>query len=656
MVMETIRRIVSIVSLSVAAVLSVAGEGEERMFMSVFDELTYTPARSVFKVNAPGAAQSVTLRVYGDAASVEPLRTVPMSLVGANAWGATVEGDLKGMFYTFQLCDTCGMTRAETPGVFAKAVGVNGKRAAVIDLDATDPEGWDDDARPPLSSPADLIIYEMHHRDFSIHPSSGIVNKGKFLALTEPQATAWLTDLGVNAVHLLPSFDYASIDETRLSEQQYNWGYDPVNYNVPDGSYSTDPYDPAARITEFKMMVQALHRAGIRVILDVVYNHTYDIDNSNFQLTWPDYYYRKRADGTYSDGSGCGNETASERPLMRQFMVESVLYWMDEYHVDGFRFDLMGVHDIATMNAIRAAVDAVDSTVYIYGEGWSAGVCAYPSEERAVKANMSRLPRVGAFGDELRDALRGPFDDDSQGAFLAGLPGSAESVKYGIVGAIAHPQVDMTKVNYSSTAWAAEPTQMVAYVSCHDDMCLVDRLRASVPDINDDELVRLDLLAQTAVFTSQGVPFMLSGEELLRDKDGVHNSYNAPDGVNAIDWTHRDRYPQVVDYYRGLIRMRRNHPAFRMGTAAAVSASLSFLDTGSESVVAFRIDGAVTGDDWTDIIVILNAAKQPMTVAIPSGTYTVVCRDGVINEHGIISVDGGAAEAPPQSALILIKR
>lgn len=620
--------------------------------MTTFNELTYSPEQSLFKVNAPGTAQGVMLRIYDDATEEEAVKTVDMELTGENVWTATVRGDLNGKFYTFQLREDTTL-RDETPGVFAKAVGVNGKRGAIIDLGTTDPEGWDEDTRPKIAMPNDLVIYEMHHRDFSAHPSSGLENKGKFLALTEQKALDYLTDLGINAVHLLPSFDYASVDETRLDEQQYNWGYDPVNYNVPDGSYSTNPYDPSTRIREFKQMVAALHKAGIRVILDVVYNHTFDIEGSNFQLTWPDYYYRKNADGTYSNGSGCGNETASEKPLMRQFMIESVRYWIDEYHVDGFRFDLMGVHDIETMNAIRKEVDKIDPTIYIYGEGWSAGSCAYPEEMLAVKANMKKLPRIGAFCDDMRDGLRGPFNNNREGAFLAGIPGNEESVKFGIAGAIDHPQVDMAKVNYSNVAWAADPSQMIAYVSCHDDMCLVDRLLTSVKEITEEELIRLDLLAQTAVFTSQGVPFMLSGEEMLRNKKGVHNSYNSPDSVNVLDWDNLERYPQVYDYYKNLIKMRRNHPAFRMGTAGMVRRNLNFLRTENKRVVAFHINGTMAGDSWSDIIVILNSNKKPVTVAIPNGVFTIVGSDGVINEEGMGTVEGGSATASAQSALIL---
>ena len=611
-----------------------------------FKEADYTPQQTTFKIFAPSKAKSVKVRIYKTGINGKALKTVKMKLTSEDTWEATVKGDMMNRFYTFD------MGNGECAGLFAKAVGVNGKRAAIIDMTTTNPEGWESDVRPVIKSPADLVIYEMHHRDFSIHESSGLVNKGKFLALTEQKAIDHLKALGVNAIHILPSYDYASVDETRLNEPQYNWGYDPVNYNVPEGSYSTDPYTPATRIKEFKQMVQALHNAGIRVILDVVYNHTWDINGSNFQRTYPDYFYRKTADGQYSNGSGCGNETASEQEMMRKYMVESVKYWINEYHIDGFRFDLMGVHDIETMNQIRKAVDEIDPTIYIYGEGWSAGSCAYPTEKLGLKANIQQMPGIGAFSDEIRDALRGPFNDDHKAAFLACKPDNEESIKFGIAGAIEHPQLDYSKVNYSTKPWATEPTQMISYVSCHDDMCLVDRLKSSIPGISMDELIRLNQLAQTAVFTSQGVPFMLSGEEMLRDKKGVHNSYNSPDSINQLDWDNMKRYPHVLEYYQKLIQLRKNHPAFRLGSADLVRKHLEFLDA-PKNVVAFRLKNYAGRDDWRDIIVVLNANKTPQSVNIPKGKYTIVALGGVINEQGMGNMNGDKATALPQSALII---
>ena len=617
----------------------------KQVVAQTFKEVDYTPKETKFQLFAPNNAKQVTVRIYKDGLGGKAIKSMKMQKAGNECWTATVKGDLMGKFYTF---DT---GKGECPGVFAKAVGANGKRGAIINMANTNPEGWANDQHPVCKSPADLVIYEMHHRDFSIARKDARY-PGKFMALTEPWAINHLKSLGVNAIHILPSYDYGSVDETRLSDNKYNWGYDPVNYNVPEGGYSTNPYQPEVRINEFKQMVQAMHKAGIRVILDVVYNHTYDIEHSNFQRTYPDYFYRKTADGQYSNGSGCGNETASEKPMMRQFMIESVKYWINEYHIDGFRFDLMGVHDIETMNAIRKAVDEIDPTIFIYGEGWSAGSCAYPQEKLGMKANIPQMPRIAAFSDEIRDALRGPFSDDTQPAFLAGLAGHKESIKFGIAGAISHPQVDMTKVNYSQKPWATEPTQMISYVSCHDDMCLVDRLKSSIPGITIEELIRLDLLAQTAVFTSQGVPFMLSGEELLRNKKGVHNSFESPDSINQLNWDNLKQYPQVFNYYKNLIQLRKNHPAFRLGNADLVRKHLEFIDT-PENVVAFRLKNYASRDDWRNIIVVLNASKEPAEVTIPDGQYTIVCCDGIINENGLGTIKGTKTVTEPQSALIL---
>ena len=614
-----------------------------------FNEMEYTPHQTTFQLFAPANAKSVKVRIYKDGIGGKALKTIRMKCGDDGIWMATVPGDLMGHFYTFDI------GRGETPGVFAKAVGVNGKRGAIIDEEKTFPDDWCCDQHPVIKSPSDLVVYEMHHRDFSV-ARPGAKYPGKFLALTEPWAIDHLKALGVNAVHILPSYDYGSVDETRLDQPQYNWGYDPVNYNVPEGGYSTNPYDPVCRIREFKQMVQALHNAGIAVILDVVYNHTYDIEHSNFQRTYPDYYYRTLSsnlgDISYSNGSGCGNETASEKPMMRKFMIESVKYWYNEFRIDGFRFDLMGCHDIETMNAIRKALDELNPSIFIYGEGWSAGQCALPTERLGVKANIPQMPGIAAFSDEIRDALRGPFDDDTKPGWLGGAPNCEESLKYGIAGGISHPQVDMTKVNYSKQPWATEPTQMLSYVSCHDDMCLVDRLRASIPGITEEELIRLDLLAQTAVFTSQGVPFMLSGEELLRTKKGVHNSFESPDSVNQFDWSNKERYPQVFKYYSDLITLRRNHPAFRLGDAHLVRKHLEFLDA-PKGVVAFRLKDYAGRDDWRNIIVILNANRETATVNIPKGMYTIVCKDGEINEQSTNKIFGRRTTVNPQSALIL---
>lgn len=623
-------------------------------------EMEYAPEATQFTLWAP-TADEVRLMLYEAGEGGHAYETVSMERAEEGTWKTKVEKDLKGKFYTFNV-KIDGKWQGDTPGINAKAVGVNGKRAAIIDLRETDPEGWAEDKRPPLASPADIIIYEVHHRDFSVHPSSGIEHKGKFLAMTEtgtknPGGMATgidhLKELGVTHVHILPSYDYASVDETRLDENKYNWGYDPLNYNVPEGSYSTDPYRPEVRIREFKQMVQALHKAGIRVVLDVVYNHTFNTAESNFERTVPGYFYRQRPDGTLADASACGNETASNRPMMRKYMIESVLYWINEYHIDGFRFDLMGIHDIETMNEIRKAASAVDPTIFIYGEGWAASAPQMPEDSLAMKANTYKMPGIAAFSDEMRDALRGPFNNNEQGAFLAGLPGGEESIKFGIAGAVKHPQINNDSVNYSKAPWAGQPTQMISYVSCHDDMCLVDRLKASVPGITPEELVRLDKLAQTAVFTSQGVPFIYAGEEVLRDKKGVHNSYQSPDFINAIDWDRKTLNADAFAYYKGLIQLRRNHPAFRLGDAELVRKHLEFLPVEGTNLVAYRLKDHAGGDTWKDIIVVLNARREVASLSVPEGKYTVVCQNGLVNEKGLATIYGPSLKVAPQSAMII---
>ena len=623
-------------------------------------EMEYTPAATQFTLWAP-TADEVRLMLFEAGDGGHAYETISMEPSEEGTWKTKVEKDLMGKFYTFNV-KINDKWLGDTPGINAKAVGVNGKRAAIIDMKSTDPEGWADDKRPALASPADVILYEMHHRDMSIEPSSGIEHKGKFLALTEqgtvsPDKLATgidhLKELGVTHVHLLPSYDYASVDETKLDENKYNWGYDPQNYNVPDGSYSTDPYKPDVRIREFKQMVQALHKAGIRVVLDVVYNHTFNTSDSNFERTVPGYFYRQRPDGTYADGSACGNETASNRPMMRKYMIESVLHWINEYHIDGFRFDLMGIHDIETMNEIRAAIDKIDPSIFMYGEGWAASSPQLEADKLAMKANVEKMPRIAAFSDEMRDGLRGGWDDDTKGAFLVGEPGHEMSIKFGVVGAIEHPQVISDSVNYSKKPWALQPTQMISYVSCHDDMCLADRLKATMPDASVEELAALQKLAETFVFTSQGVPFIFAGDEMMRDKKGVHNSYNSPDSINTIDWKNKTVHKDVFEYVKGLIAMRKAHPAFRMGDADMVRRQLEFLPVKNTNVVAFILKDNANGDSWKNIIVALNSRAEPVKLDIPSGKYTVICKDGKINMKGLGQVSGAELMVPARSAMII---
>ena len=623
-------------------------------------EMEYSPIETKFTLWAP-TAEEVRVLLYDSGNEGSAYQTLSLEMGEDGIWNTSIKEDLKGKFYTFNV-KVNGKWLGDTPGIMAKAVGVNGKRAAVIDLRSTDPEGWANDVRPLLKDYADIIVYEMHHRDFSLDSVSGIRNKGKFLALTELGTTTsqgektgidHLKELGVTHVHILPSYDYASVDESKPDKAQYNWGYDPQNYNVPDGSYSTDPYKPDVRIKEFKQMVQALHKAGIRVVLDVVYNHTFNTEESNFERTVPGYFYRQTKDGKPANGSGCGNETASDRAMMRKYMVESVLYWINEYHIDGFRFDLMGIHDIETMNEIRAAVDKIDPSIFIYGEGWAASAPQLDQEELAMKANIYKMPRIAAFSDEMRDGLRGGWDDDRKGAFLIGQPGHEMSIKFGLVGAVKHPQVINDSVNYSKEPWALQPTQMISYVSCHDDMCLADRLKATMPDATDEERASLHKLAETFVFTSQGVPFIFAGDEMMRDKKGIHNSYNSPDSINTIDWRNKTIHHDVFDYVRELITLRKNHPAFRMGDADKVLQYMVFLPVVGSKLVAFILKDNANGDSWKNIIVAFNSRKEPAKLSIPAGRYTIVCKDGKIKQSGMGQVSGNEIIVPARSAMII---
>ena len=624
-------------------------------------EMDYTPEKTTFSLWSP-MAEEVKVQLYESGQGDDLWKVIPMTKGTTGTWYAVVEEDLNGKFYTFNV-KANGTWLGETPGIMAKAVGVNGKRAAIIDMKETNPEGWENDARPSLSNFADVVIYEMHHRDFSIDSLSGIKNKGKFLALTEKDAVNvagdktgidHLKELGVTHVHILPSYDYGSIDENQLDKNQYNWGYDPVNYNVPDGSYATDPYHPAVRIKEFKEMVQALHKAGIRVVLDVVYNHTYDIANSNFEKTVPGYFYRFNPKGEYANASGCGNETASERAMMRKYMIESVLHWVNEYHIDGFRFDLMGVHDVETMNKIRKELNKIDPTILIYGEGWAAESPQLPQEKLAMKANAYQMPGIAVFSDEMRDAIRGPFANNNEGAFLLGKPGHEMSIKYGLVGGISHPQINNDSVNYSKKAWAAQPTQLISYVSCHDDMCLADRIKSTLPkNASEKEKIALHKLAETFVLTSQGIPFIFAGDEVMRDKKGVHNSYNSPDEINAIDWRMKTTYREVFDYIKDLIAMRKAHPAFRMGDADMIRKYMQFLPVKGNNLIAFILKDHANGDEWKNIVVVFNGRKKPAKLTVPNGVYTIVCKNGKINLKGLGKVKGTEITVPAQSAFIM---
>lgn len=625
-------------------------------------ELSVDASGTHFTLWSP-KAEAVEVLIYDTDRNTAPIATLSMKRGENGTWRASVPEKLYGKFYTFRVTVE-GRRLAETPGVWAKAVGTNGERAAIIDFASTDPVGWSEDKGPELKNITDAVLYEMHHRDFSVHPSSGIVHKGKFLALTEPQTRSSLGDatgidhlkeLGVTHVHILPSYDYNSVDESNLPSNQYNWGYDPFNYNAPEGSYSTDPADPAVRVREMKEMVKALHDAGIGVVMDVVYNHTANNDDSNFSLTAPGYYYRHRPDGSYSDASGCGNETASDRQQMRDYIVNSVKYWAKEYHIDGFRFDLMAIHDIETMNEVAAELKKINPSIFVYGEGWTAGDSPLPAEQRALKENVDKMTGIAVFSDDIRDAVKGHYSDAKDRGFATGKPGNEETVKIGIVASTAHPQVDYSKGNNSKFAYAGAPTEIINYVSCHDDLTLTDKLAASMPGSSEADRQRAARLAQTIVFTSQGTPFMFAGEEVFRDKKGVHNSYKSPDSVNAIDWTLKNKNADQFNYYRELIKLRKAHPAFRMITAEEIARNIVFDKVTSPNIISYSIKNNANGDEWKEIKLVFNGSASPFVAKIPKGDWTVVARDGRIKADGLGTSKGGTVIVEPTSALILAR-
>lgn len=627
-------------------------------------ELVYTPEQSVFTLWAPSADQA-RLNLYAAGEGGEREEQIDMNKSDDGTWRVKVDGDLKGKFYTFQI-EKDGKWLDETPGIWAKAVGINGDRAAIIDWSETNPEGWEEDRAPELKMYSDAILYELHHRDFSIAPNSGVKNKGKFLALTEtgtktPDGDAsgldHLKELGVTHIHILPSFDFATVDETKLEENNYNWGYDPKNYNVPDGSYSTDPANPAVRIREFKEMVKSLHENGLRIVLDVVYNHTASTDHSNFDLTVPGYFYRQNPDGSYSNASGCGNETASEREMVRRYIIESVKFWAKEYHIDGFRFDLMGIHDTETMNRLREELMKIDPSIIVYGEGWLAADSPLPPEQRAVKDHVGQMEGIAVFCDDFRDGVRGStFDEQNAGYASGNIDGHYEPVKFGIVGGTQHPEVNYDGLLYSSGPYAAAPSQVVNFLACHDGYTLVDKLKLSVQGEHaEEEIVRIDKLAHTILLTGQGIPFIRGGEEIMQDKQGVANSFNSPDSVNQIDWSFKSKNRDVFDYIKGLIALRKAHPAFRIPTVEGVQQWLHFLDPGDSGVIAYTLGEYANGDEWKEILVAYNGNRHEANIHIPEQEWTVVCRDGQINAEGLDQTAGGDISIAPSSALILYR-
>lgn len=622
--------------------------------------VNYTPEKTQFKIWAP-TAQKVILSIYSKGIGGEKTSEHQLKPAEKGTWEITIDQDLEGKFYTYKTM-VGDKWRNEVPGPYAKAVGANGMRAMVVHLEKTNPKGWKNDKRPPLSSFSDIVLYELHIRDISIHKNSGIVHKGKFLGLTETGTTSpnglatgidHIKEMGVTHVHLLPAFDFRSIDETNLDKNEYNWGYDPQNYNVPDGSYSTNPYNGAVRIKEFKQMVKAFHDAGIRVILDVVYNHVGSTQEQSFEQIVPGYYFRFNENGTFSNASGCGNETASERPMMRKYMIESVKYWVNEYHLDGFRFDLMGVHDVNTMNLLAEELHEIDSTLFIYGEGWTAGGSPLPEPKRAIKANMPKIYGVAAFSDEIRDGIKGHWNNLKTRGFVSGKEGMEESVKFGVVAATQHPQVNYLAVNYTDTPWSKSPKQTINYVSCHDNNTLWDKLMISAPKSSAAERKRMAKMANTIVLTSQGVPFLHAGVEFLRTKHEVENSFESPDSINWIDWGLKEKNRDVVEYYKGLVKMRKEHPAFKMPTTDMIATHLGFMNL-EPGMVGYTITGNANNDEWKEILVIFNANKKAKTLDLGPEAWTMTLNlEKGYHENGKIAKGNFSLE--PLSAYVFYK-
>ena len=636
----------------------------------------YSKDKTSFVLWAP-TATNVRLALFDAGSGVDAKEIKEMTKGENGIWTLEVNGDLDGTYYTYLV--TNNGVEKEVTDPYAKAVGVNGNRAMVIDLSSTDPEGWENDVKPEFVDATDAIIYELHIRDFTIDESSGasMEVKGKYNGMWESGTTLFgdgdiktgidhLVELGITHVHLLPTFDHRSIDETKLDQAQYNWGYDPQNYNTPEGSYSSDPYNAEVRVEEFKKMVMELHKAGIRVVMDVVYNHTGATADSHLNLAVPDYYYRQNSDGGFSNGSGCGNELASERSMVRKMMVDSVKYWAEEYHIDGFRFDLMALHDITTMKEIRTTLDEVDESILIYGEGWTGGDTPLSSEEQALKVNTVKYGdlQIAAFSDDMRDAIKGHVFEDATPGFVNGFNGLEDVIKFGIVASTENDQVEYTGgpnqySGYGTTAWANQPYQTVNYASAHDNLTLWDKLQTTNPDASEEELLAMNKMSAALVLTSQGIPFFQAGEEIARTKvneDGSfnHNSYNASDSVNKIDWTRKEEYSDLFEYYKGLITLRKSHKSFRMNTTSDIQSGLNFLDVTDSNVVAYTLDGKQTNDSWDNIAVIFNSNDSEVEVELPSSDWTIVVNGEKAGVESLGTVDGNKVVVPAKVSYVLV--
>ncbi len=624
-------------------------EGDD-LGLTVGEELT-------FKVWAP-MAEKVMLNIYetGDANVQDLLERQEMLAGEQGVFSYTAGKELLGRYYTYTVTRDGRETEAVDP--YARSTGVNGNRAMILDLSTTNPEGWEEDKNPHAKEKiTDAVIYELHIRDLSADQSSGIKNTGKYLGLTEtgtktPDGKATgidhIRELGVTHVHLLPFYDYGSIDESlEYDPDTYNWGYDPVNFNVPEGSYATDAFDGAVRVREVKQMVKAMHEKGLSVVMDVVYNHVYSADDFCFNRIVPGYFSRVNGTGAYSSGSFCGNDTASERPMVRKYIVDSVLYWATEYHLDGFRFDLVGLLDVTTINAIVNAVHAVRPDVIFYGEGWNMNTHLTKwGVLLANQGNSARTPEFAYFNDTARDAIKGDVFEKSSCGYVSGRK---------------HAVFDTRNSWLARMRWSHNPTQIVQYVSCHDNYTLFDKLSVSRPDLPIETLVRMNNLAAAICLTAQGIPFFMAGEEMLRTKvkaDGEfeHNSYASPDEVNAICWSELSNpvVAKTFEYYKGLIAFRKAHPSLRLTSADDVSANISSPDKLDEAVLAFNVLPA-NGESAEGIFVIFNPNTEETTVKLPGGEWKVCVDAERAGTKALRVVTEGAVTVSPISAMVLVK-
>ena len=636
----------------------------------------YSKNSSEFKLWAP-LAEQVELVLYGkDYNALESNKTIiKMNKENRGVWRARINEDLSGEYYNY-LVRNNGKTY-ESVDPYAKAVSINGEKSMVIDMESTNPKGWSNDKKPILNDVTDSIIYEAHIRDLTKDEASGVITelRGKYIGAvlenSKIKGTSITTgldhlkELGITHIHLLPVFDYGSIDERYDSPDNYNWGYDPQNYNVPEGSYSTNPYEGAVRISEFKEMVYRFHQAGIRVVMDMVYNHTYNLE-SPLNITVPGYYYRKDKYGCYSNGSGCGNETASERYMFRKYMIDSVLYWAKEYHIDGFRFDLMGLHDLETMKIIRNELNKVDKSIIMYGEGWTCYDTPLNRNESAIKNNICKFDdlQIAAFSDDARDSIKGSvFLEESLG-FVSGGDNFEESIKYTICASTKHDEIDLSKVVSSKVFWANEPYQTITYDSAHDNNTLFDKLRMSCKDENEEELLKMNKLAAAIVLTSQGISFLHEGEEFARVKENlqgeiIENSYNSSDYTNELKWLRKQRYIDLFNYYKGLIKLRKEYKAFRMNSNKEIQNNISFMAKGNEfkdeHMVGYFINIEDYNDSYSKIAVIFNANKYNVEVDLNEGEWNVLVDGEKADSEVQYKIEDSIVNVSARSACILIK-